>query len=29
MPYLASILALVGRPTPPAAAGIPYRREEK
>lgn len=32
MPYLVSILALVGlvgRPTPPAAAGIPYRREAK
>jgi simple sugar transport system permease protein len=32
LPYLASILALVGlvgRPTPPAAAGIPYRREAK
>jgi ABC-type uncharacterized transport system permease subunit len=30
LPYLASILALVGlvgRPTPPAACGIPYRRE--
>jgi simple sugar transport system permease protein len=32
LPYLASILALVGlvgRPTPPAAAGLPYRREAK
>lgn len=31
-PYVASILALVGligKPTPPAAAGIPYRRESK
>jgi ABC-type uncharacterized transport system permease subunit len=32
MPYIVSILALVGlvgRPQPPAAAGIPYRREAK
>ncbi|MCP4328196.1 MAG: ABC transporter permease [Alphaproteobacteria bacterium] len=32
LPYMVSILALVGlvgRPTPPAAAGIPYRREAK
>jgi ABC-type uncharacterized transport system permease subunit len=31
-PYLASILALVGlvgRPTPPAASGMPYRREAR
>jgi general nucleoside transport system permease protein len=30
LPYLASILALVhlvGKPTPPAACGVPYRRE--
>lgn len=32
LPYLVSILALVGlvgRPTPPAAAGIPYKRESR
>lgn len=32
LPYVASILALVGlmgKPVPPAAAGIPYRREAK
>jgi simple sugar transport system permease protein len=32
LPYMVSILALVGlvgKPTPPAAAGIPYKREAK
>ncbi len=32
LPYLVSILALVGlvgKPTPPAAAGLPYKRESQ